>query len=132
MKMDEGKKKRKGKTGFDMVVDVAARRIKKENERVPQDIIYEVSKHYGVNINELAAALGKRKKVKMKVKCDIEYKEKEDDYGRMRECVVVSCSRCGHKETSWGQGEGSVKRCLALMRENCEEGEDNFYVAGEG
>jgi hypothetical protein len=122
-------KMQKGKTGLQMVVDTAARRIKQEPKRVAQDIIYEVSKHYGVDINELAAELGKRKKrAKVKVGCSVEYTAREDEYGKERDCVVVTCSKCQHETISWGHGEGSVKRCLALMREECEQGEENFYV----
>lgn len=121
----------KPKTGLQMAADMAARRIKKEPQLIVQDIIYEVSQHYGVDINELAKELGKRKGKKVRVKCEVEFTQREDEYGKERDCVVVTCSRCGREEMSWGQGENSVKRCLALMRENCEEGEENFYIAEE-
>ena len=45
--------------------------------------------------------------------------------------VEVSCSRCGHSTTAYGTGEGSVKRCLVQLREECPEGENNFYVGDE-
>jgi hypothetical protein len=120
----------KGKSGFDEVVDLAAERIRKEPGRIAQDIIYEVSEEYGIEIGELAQALGKRKKgrKKVKVKCEIEYTQREDEFGKERDCVVATCGKCGHETMSWGQGEGSVKRCLAIMREECEEGEENFYI----
>jgi len=62
------------------------------------------------------------------VKCDVEYTQLENDYGREIDGVVVTCEDCGHSEESFGHGEASVKRCLALMRENCPEGCDNFYM----
>lgn len=42
--------------------------------------------------------------------------------------VEVTCTRCEHSETSGGRTQKSIRRCLALMRENCPEGEENFYV----
>lgn len=66
-----------------------------------------------------------------RVECEVDYTELEDESGvdcRMRDGVVVTCGNCGHSEQSYGQGSGSVKRCLVLLRENCPEGESNFYV----
>jgi hypothetical protein len=45
--------------------------------------------------------------------------------------VIVTCNRCEHEEESFGQGPASVKRCMALMKENCPRDEDNFYVDEE-
>ncbi len=42
--------------------------------------------------------------------------------------VCATCTRCGHETESYGTGEGSVTRCLVLLREECPMGEDNFYV----
>jgi len=42
--------------------------------------------------------------------------------------VMAQCSRCGYETESYGQGEASRKRCLALLREGCPYGEHNFYV----
>ena len=42
--------------------------------------------------------------------------------------IVARCTRCDHVTESWGTTERSVRRCLALMREECPEGETNFYV----
>ena len=119
---------------FKKIVDIAATRIKEERGRCAQDVIYDVSEEYCVDIKELARELGKRNKRKgggkMKVECEVELTQEEDDFGTMRECVKATCTRCGHETMSWGHGEGSIKRCLALMREECEEGEQNFYVEG--
>lgn len=60
----------------------------------------------------------------MRVICDIEEVETADGY----EGVEATCSRCGHTEESNGTGEGSVKRCLVMLRENCPNNESNFYV----
>lgn len=67
----------------------------------------------------------------MSVECEVEYKRLEGESGRMVDGVVVTCSKCGHQTQSFGVGEGSIKRCLALLREECPEGEKNFYVSDE-
>lgn len=65
----------------------------------------------------------------MRVKCEIEEDEIENEEGRMVMGVRATCSECQHQTESFGVGENSVKRCLALMREECEEGQENFYTA---
>ena len=64
----------------------------------------------------------------MKVPCVVETVELETDSGKMIPGVRVRCTKCDHTTESFGTGENSIKRCLALMREECEEGEENFYV----
>lgn len=66
----------------------------------------------------------------MKIPCTVEYvDDMEDDAGApCRQGVVVTCSECEHCTESFGQGPASVKRCLALLREECPEGGDNYYV----
>jgi len=63
-----------------------------------------------------------------KVVCEIEEVELEGDHGPV-DGIVARCTRCGHETESFGTSEASVRRCMALMREECPEGEDNFYVA---
>ena len=41
--------------------------------------------------------------------------------------IVAVCSRCGHETQSFGTTESSALRCAALMREECPNGESNFY-----
>jgi len=64
----------------------------------------------------------------VRVPVTIEEAELETDEGRMIDGVVAICTRCDHEVESYGTSERSVKRCLALMREECPEGESNFYV----
>lgn len=45
--------------------------------------------------------------------------------------TCATCSRCGHQTESYGDGEASELRCLVLMREECPNGESNFYVADD-
>lgn len=63
-----------------------------------------------------------------RVECEVHYVNMINDDGIEVDGVEVVCSRCGHKTTSFGTSERSVKRCLALMRDECPEGERNFYV----
>lgn len=64
----------------------------------------------------------------MRVDCDVDYVEVENDNGIPVESVEVTCSRCGHTTMSFGQSGRSIRRCLALMSEECPEAENNFYV----
>jgi hypothetical protein len=65
----------------------------------------------------------------VKVSCSIDYVELENDEGLPVDGVCVTCSRCNHKTESFGIGSASVLRCFVLMREECPEDENNFYVA---
>ncbi len=64
----------------------------------------------------------------MNVSCEIEETELEGDHA-MVAGIRASCSRCGHETESFGTSERSIQRCLALMREECPSGANNFYVA---
>lgn len=67
----------------------------------------------------------------MRVSCVVDEAEIENDEGRMVDGIEVTCSRCGHLTASFGTSDASVRRCLALMREECPGGESNYYVADE-
>lgn len=66
-----------------------------------------------------------------KVECEIDAVEIENDHGRMQDGVQATCTRCGHTTESFGESDASVRRCLALLREECPRGEENFYVADD-
>lgn len=63
-----------------------------------------------------------------KVNCQVEYTTDYNDNRREIDCVIVTCSKCGYQTTSWGHGVDSVKRCMAIMNEECPECENSFYV----
>jgi len=67
----------------------------------------------------------------MKVRCHVEQVELEGDRGTVPS-VEVTCSRCDHSTESYGTGGASIRRCLAMMREECPYKEDNYYVSDEG
>jgi len=59
-----------------------------------------------------------------RVECEVDEEMVEGRRG-----VIATCSMCGYQTESYGTSEASVKRCLALMREECPDGKRNFYVA---
>lgn len=65
-----------------------------------------------------------------KVDCEVSATQVELD-GRWLDGVCVSCTRCEHYEEVAGESDRSVRRGLALLRENCPEGEDNYYVTDD-
>lgn len=63
-----------------------------------------------------------------KIYCEIQEETLENDDGFEVEGVRAICSKCGHETESFGTEENSIKRCLVLLREECPEKENNFYV----
>ena len=63
-----------------------------------------------------------------KIKCSIEETYLENDSGIEVESVIATCSKCGHTTESFGTSEASIKRCLAIMNDECPRGENNFYI----
>ena len=64
----------------------------------------------------------------MKVQCEIEETELENEDGLAVSGVTATCERCGHETEAFGTSEASRRRCLARMREECPKAELNFYV----
>jgi len=64
-----------------------------------------------------------------KVVCEASYQLVKNDRGVMVDGVKLTCSNCGHETFSYGTSERSVRRCIALMSEQCPEGEKNYYVS---
>ena len=64
----------------------------------------------------------------MRVECEVEYLDLENDTGRVVDGVKVVCGRCGHKEESFGTSDSSIRRCMALLREKCPKNEENYYI----
>ena len=65
----------------------------------------------------------------MKVNCEIEEITISGDHSDEVPSTRARCTRCDHETESFGTSDRSVKRCLVLMREECPQGEDNFYVS---
>lgn len=51
----------------------------------------------------------------------------DDETGAEVLGVRVTCGKCGKFTESFGTGSSSIKRCLSLLREDCNEFEINYY-----
>lgn len=66
----------------------------------------------------------------MRVECEVDQVELSNERGPV-DGVQAVCQRCGHRTESYGTGIRSVRRCLVLMRDECPNGEENFYTCPE-
>lgn len=66
----------------------------------------------------------------MKVACTITEDETDGDHGHPVPSICATCSRCHHRVESFGVDDRSIRRCMVLMRQQCPNGESNFYVEG--
>lgn len=48
--------------------------------------------------------------------------------GRDVKGVQATCPKCGLVTESYGTGPKSIARCLILLRQGCESGEENYYA----
>jgi hypothetical protein len=62
-----------------------------------------------------------------KIKCEIEEITLENENGYDVPGTRAICGKCGHSTESFGTSESSILRCLATLRDECLNGEDNFY-----
>ncbi|MFM9962884.1 MAG: hypothetical protein ACKV2Q_16865 [Planctomycetaceae bacterium] len=67
----------------------------------------------------------------MIITCELGTTTTENENGKEVESTLARCSRCGHETTSFGTSNGSIKRCLWLMRQECPRREQNFYFDEE-
>lgn len=65
------------------------------------------------------------------IHCKITEEHLHGDNVRWIEGVVATCSLCNHQTQSFGTGEASILRCLAMLREDCPLGQSNFYTNQE-
>lgn len=66
------------------------------------------------------------------VTCKIENVRVEGPTGKLIPGVRATCSQCDDVQEAAGTSSKSVRLCLLRLRENCEECDDNFYVAENG
>jgi len=67
-----------------------------------------------------------------KVEVEIEEDVATNDNGNDVPCVRATCGRCGHEVMSYGTSNASRRRCLAVLHEECPNGERNYYVDIDG
>ena len=65
--------------------------------------------------------------------CEISFVDMKNDRGRDVPGVTATCVDCGAETHSFGDGEGSIKRCMVLMRDvcKCPEASDSFFTCDE-
>jgi len=65
--------------------------------------------------------------------CEIEEVELEGDSGKMIPSVKATCIDCGAETESFGQKEGSIRRCMVLMKEvcSCSDAKYGFFTCEE-
>lgn len=66
-----------------------------------------------------------------KVLCEIEEVELAGDHSDEVPGLCATCARCGHAVEVYGRSDRSERRALVMLREECPEGEANFYVNAE-
>jgi hypothetical protein len=65
----------------------------------------------------------------MRVPCEIRAVTlANENTGRPQPGVEATCTECGHVTRSFGESAASVRRCLALMRDQCPRNDHNYYV----
>lgn len=62
----------------------------------------------------------------MKISVSIDEDELEGDYGSVPG-LRLTCSRCGHSVEVFGNEVPSAQRGAVMLREECPNGEKNFY-----
>lgn len=65
----------------------------------------------------------------MRVKCSVDEITLKNSSEMETPSVEATCGRCNHSTHSFGTSERSVRRCLVLMRNECPNDEENFYIA---
>jgi len=67
----------------------------------------------------------------MRVDVEIEFIDLDNDQGRMIPGIIATCTRCDHEVECFGQSPRSVRRCFILLKEECPEGEENYYTCDD-
>jgi exodeoxyribonuclease V alpha subunit len=62
------------------------------------------------------------------IKADIEESIVTNDNGIEVPCIYATCTKCGHITMAYGNSNESIKAALAMLKEQCPDGENNFYV----
>lgn len=66
-----------------------------------------------------------------RIECEVKAAQVTLD-GRVLAGITVTCTDCGHCVAVAGESERSIKRGLATLRDECPEGQENFYVTDDG
>lgn len=66
-----------------------------------------------------------------RVVCTVVQVDLEGDHSDDVPGIEVTCGRCEHKVECFGQTDRSTKRAMVMLRDECPEGENNFYTTEE-
>jgi len=67
----------------------------------------------------------------MRVSCSVEEVELDGDHADSVPGIGLACSRCHHEVEVFGTSGRSLRRGFVMLREECPEGENNYYVADD-
>ena len=62
----------------------------------------------------------------MRITVEIYESTTEGDHGEVP-CLNLTCTKCGHSVEVYGTEEASAKRGAIMLRDECPNGENNFY-----
>lgn len=62
-----------------------------------------------------------------KVSVDVHESDVENEDGRTVEGLILICDKCGHQVEAYGTSAASARRGAFKLREECPQGENNFY-----
>ena len=62
------------------------------------------------------------------IPCDVEKVDINNEKDQPVPSICLTCTKCGHQTESYGQRGRSLRRCLAMMKEECPRDEKNFYT----
>lgn len=65
------------------------------------------------------------------IKAYVSYETDKNEDGIDVNCVLVTCSRCGHQVQIMGHDDKSLKRACAKLHKQCPQSEDNFYTTDD-
>lgn len=66
-----------------------------------------------------------------RVHCDLDEMELEGETGRLIPSTKVTCSKCDHSAEVYGTSSASIRRGLAMLKEECPLDENNWYYTDE-
>lgn len=76
----------------------------------------------------ILTAMGEREEVEVRVtECEV-----MNNSGHLVDGLRVECKRCGKVVEVFGVSDRSFRRACAEMNEDCDAGEDNFYIDEDG
>ena len=64
-----------------------------------------------------------------RIKCELDYITIENENGIEVDGVCCTCTKCGKSEESFGTGQRSINRCLLMLYNSCDCGNNFYYIS---